>query len=107
MHERKAMMAELSDAFLALPGGYGTLEEFCEVVTWTQLGLHRKRCGLLNVKGFYDPLLALVDRAVADGFIKPENRAIVIADRDPAALLDRLVQPVAGEHPWLRTPQET
>jgi uncharacterized protein (TIGR00730 family) len=108
MHERKAMMAELADAFLALPGGFGTFEEFCEVVTWTQLGLHRKRCGLLNVDGFYDPLLALVDRAAADGFIKPENRSIVIADQDPAALLDRLAQPVtAAEYPWLRGPEET
>jgi uncharacterized protein (TIGR00730 family) len=108
MHERKAMMAELADAFLALPGGFGTFEEFCEVVTWTQLGLHRKRCGLLNVEGFYDPLLALVDRAAADGFIKPENRSIVIADQDPAALLDRLAQPVtAAEYPWLRSPEET
>lgn len=107
MHERKAMMADLSDAFLALPGGYGTFEEFCEVVTWTQLGLHRKRCGLLNVEGFYDPLLAQVDRAVADGFIKPENRAIVIADSDPAALLDRLAQPMATEeYSWIRTPEE-
>jgi len=107
MHERKAMMADLSDAFLALPGGYGTFEEFCEVVTWTQLGLHRKRCGLLNVDGFYDPLLALVDRAVADGFIKAENRGIVIADRDPASLLDRLAQPMAaGENPWIRRPEE-
>jgi uncharacterized protein (TIGR00730 family) len=108
MHERKAMMAELSDAFLALPGGFGTFEEFFEVVTWTQLGLHRKRCGLLNVKGFYDPLLALVNRAVEEGFIKAENRAIVTADSDPAALLDRLAQPLAaGEYPWIRTPAET
>ena len=107
MHERKAMMAELSDAFIALPGGYGTFEEFCEVVTWTQLGLHRKRCGLLNVDGFYDPLLALVERAVADGFIKPANRRIVIADTTPGALLDRLSEPGAGERPWLRSPDET
>ena len=69
MHERKAMMADLSDAFIAAPGGFGTFEELCEVVTWTQLGLHRKRCGLLNVAGFYDPLLQLVARAVEDGFI--------------------------------------
>src|SRR5687767_6843663 len=94
MHARKAMMAELSDAFVALPGGYGTFEEFFEVVTWTQLGLHRKRCGLLNVGGFYDPLLALVDRASGTGFIKPQNRAIVMADDDPARLLDRLAEPL-------------
>src|SRR5688500_1305467 len=70
MHERKAMMAGLAGACTALPGGFGAFEEFCEAVTWTQLGLHQKRCGLLNVAGFYDPLLALFDRAVADGFLK-------------------------------------
>lgn len=90
MHERKALMASLSDAFIALPGGFGTLEEFCEVVTWTQLGLHRKPCGLLNVAGYYDPLVALVDRAVADGFIRPENRGIVVDDASPGALIERL-----------------
>ena len=90
MHERKALMANLSDAFIALPGGFGTFEEFCEVVTWTQLGLHRKPCGLLNVAGYYDPLVTLFDRAVADGFIRPENRGIVVTEPDPEALLDRL-----------------
>ena len=92
MHERKALMASLSDAFIALPGGYGTFEEFCEVVTWTQLGLHRKPCGLLNVAGYYDPLVDLFDRAVADGFVRPENRRIVVADSDPVALIERLVE---------------
>ena len=91
MHERKALMASLSDAFIALPGGFGTFEEFCEVVTWTQLGLHRKPCGLLNTVGYYDPLVALFDRAVTDGFIGSENRQIVVADSDPGALIDRLV----------------
>jgi len=91
MHERKALMASLSDAFIALPGGFGTFEEFCEVVTWTQLGLHRKPCGLLNTAGYYDPLVALFDRAVADGFIGSENRQIVVADSDPGTLIDRLV----------------
>lgn len=90
MHERKALMASLSDAFIALPGGFGTFEEFCEVVTWTQLGLHRKPCGLLNVGGYYDPLVALFDRATADGFIRPENRGIVVTDSDPEALIDSL-----------------
>jgi hypothetical protein len=90
MHERKALMASLSDAFIALPGGFGTFEEFCEVVTWTQLGLHQKPCGLLNVAGYYDPLVALFDRALADGFIRAENRGIVITESDPEALLDRL-----------------
>jgi uncharacterized protein (TIGR00730 family) len=90
MHERKAMMAGLSDAFVAMPGGFGTFEEFCEAVTWTQLGVHRKTCGLLNVGGFYDPLIALIDHAVAEGFIRPENRRIVVSDPDPAALLDAI-----------------
>ena len=102
------MMAELSDAFIALPGGFGTFEEFCEVVTWTQLGLHRKRCGLLNVLGFYDPLLALFDRAVADGFVKPSSRDLVIAGDDPAALLTSLDAPVETPEPkWIRSPEET
>src|ERR1051326_8186709 len=69
MHGRKALMAELSDAFIALPGGYGTLEEFCEILTWSQLGLHRKPCGLLNVQGFYDSFLQQIDRAVEAGFL--------------------------------------
>jgi len=107
MHERKALMAELSDAFIALPGGFGTFEEFCEAVTWTQLGLHRKPCGLLNVGGFYDPLLALFDRAVADGFIKPPNRGIVIADSDPGMLVERLAEPLARVEGGVIRPEET
>jgi uncharacterized protein (TIGR00730 family) len=108
MHERKALMAELSDAFIALPGGFGTFEEFCEVVTWTQLGLHRKRCGLLNVRGFYDPLLALFDRAVADGFIKPSNRDLVVAHSTASALLDALAQPLASVEPkWIPSTEQT
>jgi uncharacterized protein (TIGR00730 family) len=90
MHERKALMADLSDAFIALPGGFGTFEEFCEVITWAQLGLHAKPCGLLNVGGFYAPLLALFDHAVSEGFVRPEHRAIVLEDDDPAALIERL-----------------
>lgn len=90
MHERKALMAELADAFVALPGGYGTLEEFCEVVTWAQLGLHRKPCGLLNVGGFYDRLLALFDHAVAEHFVRPAHRSLVLEERDPEHLLDLL-----------------
>ena len=90
MHERKMLMAELSDAFIALPGGYGTLEEFWEAVTWTQLGIHDKPCGLLNVEGFFDPMLAQIDRAVTDGFITAENRALVIADDEVERLLDGL-----------------
>ena len=108
MHERKAMMADLADAFVALPGGFGTFEEFCEAVTWTQLGVHRKRCGLLNVSGFYDPLLALVDRAVDEGFVRPENRDIVVTDDHPGRLLDRLAEPLAGDRPsWIQTPGGT
>ena len=96
MHERKALMASLSDAFIALPGGFGTFEEFCEVVTWSQLGLHRKPCGLLNVAGYYDSLVALFDRAVADGFVRAENRGIVVSEDDPETLIRRLVEePVA------------
>jgi uncharacterized protein (TIGR00730 family) len=102
MHERKAMMASLSDAFIALPGGFGTFEEFCEVVTWTQLGLHRKPCGVLNVSSFYDPLLALFDRAVENGFLKRSNRAIVLSDANPAALLDQLaLAPAPVEEKWI------
>src|SRR6202051_3917576 len=90
MHERKALMADLSDAFVAMPGGFGTLEEFCEVVTWTQLGLHAKPCGILNVSGFYSPLLRMFDHAVEERFLKPENRALVLARDKPAELLQAL-----------------
>jgi uncharacterized protein (TIGR00730 family) len=90
MHQRKALMADLADAFIALPGGFGTLEEFCEMLTWLQLGLHAKPCGVLNVEGFFDPLLALFDRAVADRFLRPEQRAAVLAGQAPAELLDHL-----------------
>jgi uncharacterized protein (TIGR00730 family) len=90
MHERKALMADLSDAFIALPGGFGTLEEFCEVLTWTQLGLHAKPCGILNVVGFYSPLLALFDHLVEEGFLSRENRALVLARQSPSELLEAL-----------------
>jgi uncharacterized protein (TIGR00730 family) len=88
MHERKALMSDLADGFIALPGGVGTFEEFLEVVTWAQLGMHAKPCGLLNVDGYYDHLIAFLDRAVADKFIRPEHQAIVIRDGDPSRLLD-------------------
>lgn len=81
MHDRKALMAELSTGFIALPGGFGTFEEFCEVITWTQLEIHAKRCVLLNVDGYYDPLIAMFDRAVDEGFVSNANRAIVIEAR--------------------------
>jgi uncharacterized protein (TIGR00730 family) len=90
MHERKALMADLADAFLALPGGYGTWDEFCEILTWAQLGIHRKASAVLNVKGYYDPLLAMADRAVAEGFLSEVHRALLLSDDDPAGLLDRL-----------------
>ncbi|HJQ29115.1 MAG TPA: TIGR00730 family Rossman fold protein [Rubrobacter sp.] len=89
MHERKAMMSELSEGFIALPGGTGTLEEFFEVLTWAQLGEHGKPCGLLNVAGYYDPLLALFDHMVNKGFLSGTNRSIVLVDTEPTALLSR------------------
>ena len=92
MHERKAMMAELADAFIALPGGYGTFEEFCEVLTWTQLGLQRKPCGILNVEGYYDQLLSLFDHAAKEEFIKPAHRRMVLSDSGPEALVQRLLE---------------
>ena len=90
MHERKAKMAELADAFIAMPGGYGTFEEFCEIITLAQLGMHQKPCGILNVDGYYDPLLALFDRAVAEGFLHPRNRQLVMQEADPDVLLHML-----------------
>lgn len=90
MHERKAQMAALSDGFLALPGGYGTWEEFCEMLTWGQLHLHEKPCGLLSVAGFYDPLLAFFDHAAAAGFVRPEHRAMVLSGSDPRDVLAQM-----------------
>jgi hypothetical protein len=83
-------MAELADAFVALPGGFGTLEEFCESLTWVQLGIHRKPCGLLNVEGFFDPLLLLFDHAVRERFVSPDHRSLVVVEEDPERLLDAL-----------------
>ena len=85
-------MAELSDAFIALPGGYGTFEEFCEVLTWTQLGLHRKPCGILNVEGYYDRLLTFFDRAVAEHFVKPAHRQMVVSGSSPESLVKSLLE---------------
>ncbi|MGC2031473.1 MAG: TIGR00730 family Rossman fold protein [Steroidobacteraceae bacterium] len=90
MHERKSVMAELSDAFMALPGGYGTWEELFEVLTWSQLGIQRKACAILNVEGYYDPLLEMADKALADGFLRGVHRDLLLADIDPERLLDRL-----------------
>ena len=90
MHERKALMNDLSDAFLALPGGFGTLDEFFEVLTWAQLGFHGKPCALLNVAGYYDGMLAMLDHAVTERFLRPAHRELIIADTDPLRLLQRL-----------------
>jgi uncharacterized protein (TIGR00730 family) len=98
-HDRKARMAELSDAFIAMPGGYGTLDELFEIITWAQLGMHQKPIGLLNVDGYFDALVVLIDHAVSEGFVRPEHRHFwVIADA-PDELLDALVQP---ERPSVR-----
>src|SRR4051812_49994519 len=103
MHERKALMAELSDAFIALPGGFGTFEELCEVITWTQLGLQRKRCGLLNVDGFYDPLLQLFSHAADEGFITRSNLGLVSTDGSPASLIEQVLAPLASpEGKWIQ-----
>lgn len=90
MHERKALMAELSDAFIALPGGLGTLDELFEMLTWTQLGLQRKPCALLNISGYFDRMTEFLDHAVAERFIAPQHRAMLLVEDDPLRLLERL-----------------
>lgn len=90
MHERKALMAHLSDAFVALPGGLGTLEEIAEMMTWAQLGFHPKPCGLLDVAGYYAPLVRFFDHATAERFVRPEHRALLVVETDPARMLARL-----------------
>jgi hypothetical protein len=102
MHERKALMADLADAFLALPGGYGTWDELCEVLTWSQIGIQRKASAILNVNGYYDPLLAMADRAVSEGFLRDVHRELLLTDTEAARLLDRLesyVSPVVDK--WM------
>ena len=89
MHERKALMAELSDGFVALPGGMGTLDELAEILTWSQLGLHQKPVGLLDVGGYYRPLTDFFDHAMAAGFVRPEHRAMLLVDAEAGPLLDR------------------
>jgi len=103
MHERKALMAELSDGFMALPGGLGTLEEIFEIVTWGQLGMHGKPCGLLNVAGYFTPLLAFLDRVAAQGFIDAPHRSMILAAEEPKDLLaqfERYEPPVADKAKW-------
>jgi len=107
MHERKQSMADLSDAFMALPGGFGTFEEFCEILTWAQLGLHSKPCGLLNAKGYYDKLLAMFDHAVQEQFVHPRYRGLILTEDDPARLLEEMRKyraPIVEK--WL-TPEST
>ena len=102
MHERKALMAELSDGFIAMPGGIGTFEEFFEIVTWAQLGFHTKPCALLNVNGFYDPLLQLLDHSIAEGFVKPKQRDLVLVEPDFRKVLDRMANHhVPHEPKWI------
>lgn len=102
MHERKAIMADQADAFVALPGGIGTFEEFFEILTWAQLGLHTKPCGILNVAGYFDPLLAMLRHATNEGFLRPEHLRLMVSATEPADLLTKLAefQPVAREK-WL------
>lgn len=100
MHERKALMSELSDAALALPGGIGTFEEILEVATWSQLGIHAKPCGLLKVCGYYDPLAMLLDHAVDQSFLSSEHRGIVLVEEDPETLLQRLATWTAPPAKW-------
>lgn len=102
MHARKTTMFERSDAFVALPGGFGTLEELFEVTTWAQLGIHQKPIGLLNVGGYYDSLLAFLDRAVSEGLLRPDNRALLVDRDEPAALLQALRSYVSKPRPqWI------
>ena len=102
MHERKMLMAELSDGFIALPGGIGTLEELFEIWTWAQLGFHRKPCGLLNVEGYYDSLITFLDHVLEEQFVKKHHHAMLIVETNPDALLDHYVnyQPPAVKH-WV------
>lgn len=96
MHERKALMGGLSGGFIALPGGLGTLEEFFEVLTWNQLGIHSKPCGLLNAGGFYDALTDFLDHTVTEGFVSKAHRSFLMVDTDPDSLLDRMLQVAVG-----------
>ena len=108
MHERKALMAERSDGFVAMPGGYGTFEEFCEVLTWAQLGFHSKPVALLDVNGYYRPLLALFDHAMAEGFVRPVHRRLVLADDEPGRLLDAMAHHVPSTvEKWIRGEDQT
>ena len=103
MHQRKALMADLSDAFIAIPGGYGTLEEFAEIVTWSQLGIQIKPCALLNIEGYWDGLLSFVDHAVNEDFVRGENRDLIVVGATPEEVLDKIQswRPPAHVERWL------
>lgn len=102
MHERKQLMADLADAFVLLPGGFGSWDEFCEVVTWAQLGIHRKPLGVLDVGGYYEPLFAMMDRAVAEGFVSAVQRDRIVVDADQNRLFERLrTAPTPNEVKWV------
>ncbi|HEY6352588.1 MAG TPA: TIGR00730 family Rossman fold protein [Candidatus Angelobacter sp.] len=103
MHQRKALMADLSDAFVALPGGYGTLEEFAEIVTWSQLGIQIKPCALLNIEGYWDGLLAFLDHSVEENFVRQENRDMIVVGTTPEEILDRIRSWTSPKHveKWL------
>jgi uncharacterized protein (TIGR00730 family) len=103
MHERKALMEKLSDGFIALPGGFGTLDEFCEVITWAQLGLHQKPCGVLNVRGYYDPFFQFVNQGVSERFVRKEHLSMIIVSNEPSDLIDRMIsyRPVEVKK-WIR-----
>lgn len=107
MHERKALMAQLADGFIALPGGVGTLEELFEIWTWAQLGIHQKPLGLLNTEGFYTSLVTFLDHLTAEDFVTPENRSLLRIDADPKSLLDKMSQFVPGPRPRWMDPDET
>jgi len=108
MHERKAMMSDLSDGFIALPGGYGTFEELFEVISWSQLGIHSKPVGILNIRGYYDPLMGMVKNAVDAGFMPETHLQLLIVESDPAVLLERMAQymPPAYAHKWSELPDK-
>ena len=103
MHQRKALMADLADGFIAMPGGYGTFDELCEILTWAQLGIHSKPVGLLNTLGYWDPFLQFLDRAVDAGFLRSAHRHLLEVSEDPSELLDLLVRakPLAPQSKWM------
>lgn len=108
MHDRKALMVDISDAFIALPGGYGTLEELFEILCWAQVGLHSKPVGVLDSLGYFEPLNTLIEHARKEGFIYKEHRGLLIRDADPDALLDQMAmyQPPEGLERWVNRPEE-